>query len=64
MPNIITCIFERIQKDYLVPINNKMFLIIKDSYSKKWPEVFDVANADIFNTLKKLVRDSDFPNCI
>ncbi|XP_008182275.1 uncharacterized protein K02A2.6-like [Acyrthosiphon pisum] len=46
-------VFERIHLDYLGPINNKMFLIIIDSYSK-WPEVFEVDNADTFNTLEKL----------
>ncbi|XP_026819318.1 uncharacterized protein K02A2.6-like [Rhopalosiphum maidis] len=46
-------VFERIYLDYLGPINNKMSLIIIDSYSK-WPEVFEVDNAETFYTLEKL----------
>ncbi|KAL4142333.1 hypothetical protein QTP88_004814 [Uroleucon formosanum] len=46
-------VIERIHLDYLGPINNKMFLIIIDSYSN-WPEVFEVDNADTFDTLEKL----------
>jgi len=40
--------FERIYLDYLGPINNKMFLIIIDSFSK-WPQVFEIDNADTLN---------------
>ncbi|XP_003241242.1 uncharacterized protein K02A2.6-like [Acyrthosiphon pisum] len=48
-----TRVFERIHADYAGPINNKMYLILTDSFSK-WPEIFEVSKADTHNTIEKL----------
>ncbi|XP_048481264.1 uncharacterized protein K02A2.6-like isoform X1 [Plutella xylostella] len=41
----------RIHADFLGPFNNKMFLVVVDSYSK-WPEVFEMSNITSGRTIE------------
>lgn len=49
----LSYVFERIHIDYAGPIDNKMFLVITDFYSK-WPEIFQVDKVDTDTSLEKI----------